>query len=78
MADVTRLLDVIKRGDPQAAADLLPPRVRRTPGPAARQLARQTPDATARVHAAYLRPVGDRQFASRRHSYAAAHPNIGQ
>src|SRR5262249_33902432 len=43
---------------------------------AAQQLAHEKPgqtlDATGLVHEAYLRLVGDRQFASRRHFFAAA------
>src|SRR3954452_15042093 len=76
VADVTRILDAIERGDPQAARDLLPVVYDELRALAARKLAEepagQTLDATALVHEAYLRLVGDRQFANRRHFYAAA------
>src|SRR5215468_5780969 len=76
MSDVTRILSAIEQGDPQAAAQLLPlvyDELRRL---AAAQLAREKPgqtlEATALVHEAYLRLVGDQQFANRRHFFAAA------
>jgi RNA polymerase sigma factor (TIGR02999 family) len=76
MSDVTRILSAIEQGDPQAAAQLLPlvyDELRRL---AAAQLGREKPgqtlDATALVHEAYLRLVGDQQFANRRHFFAAA------
>src|SRR5436305_384179 len=76
MTDVTRILSAIEHGDPQAAAQLLPlvyDELRRL---AAAQLAREKPgqtlEATALVHEAYLRLVGDQQFANRRHFFAAA------
>src|SRR5437764_13675250 len=76
MSDVTRILSAIEHGDPQAAAQLLPlvyDELRRL---AAAQLAREKPgqtlEATALVHEAYLRLVGDQQFANRRHFFAAA------
>src|SRR5260370_10380812 len=62
MSDVTQILDAAKRGDPQAAAQLLPlvyDELRRL---AAAKLAHEKPgqtlDATALVHEAYLRLVG--------------------
>jgi RNA polymerase sigma factor (TIGR02999 family) len=76
MNELTRILDAAGRGDAQAAAQLLPlvyDELRRL---AAAQLARERPgqtlDATALVHEAYLRLVGDQQFANRRHFFAAA------
>src|SRR5512147_1520231 len=76
MHEVTRILSAIEEGDPQAAGQLLPlvyDELRRL---AAQNLAQEKPgqtlDATALVHEAYLRLVGDRQFASRRHFFAAA------
>jgi RNA polymerase sigma factor (TIGR02999 family) len=76
MADVTQLLDAIEAGDPRAAAQLLPlvyDELRRL---AAAQMTREQPgqtlDATALVHEAYLRLVGDQQFTGRGHFFAAA------
>jgi RNA polymerase sigma factor (TIGR02999 family) len=76
MTDVTRILSAIEQGDPHAAEQLLPlvyDELRRL---AAAQLAREKPgqtlEATALVHEAYLRLVGDQQFANRRHFFAAA------
>lgn len=80
MADVTRLLDAIEAGDPQAAARLFPLVYDELRCMAAAQMARersdQSLDATALVHEAYLRLAGDRNagagFANRRHFFAAA------
>ena len=76
MSDVTQILNAIEQGDPAAAGQLLPlvyDELRRL---AAVQLAREQPgqtlEATALVHEAYLRLVGDQQFANRRHFFAAA------
>jgi RNA polymerase sigma factor (TIGR02999 family) len=76
MSDVTRILSAIDQGDPQAAAQLLPlvyDELRRL---AAAHLAREKPgqtlDATALVHEAYLRLVGDQHFANQRHFFTAA------
>jgi RNA polymerase sigma factor (TIGR02999 family) len=76
MSEVTRILSAIEEGDPRAAEQLLPlvyDELRRL---AAQKLAREKPgqtlDATALVHEAYLRLVGDQQFANRRHFFAAA------
>ena len=76
MANVTHLLDAAAAGDPKATAELLPlvyDELRRL---AAAQLAREKPgqtlDATALVHEAYLRLVGDQHFDNRRHFFAAA------
>jgi RNA polymerase sigma factor (TIGR02999 family) len=76
MTDVTRILSAIEAGDPQAAEQLLPLVYDELRTLAAHRLADEKPgqtlDATALVHEAYLRLVGDRQFASRRHFFAAA------
>src|SRR5262249_34059613 len=76
MSDVTHILAAIEQGDPHAAAQLLPlvyDELRRL---AAAQMAREKPgqtlDATALVHEAYLRLVGDQHFDNRRHFFAAA------
>src|ERR1700757_3536735 len=76
MSDVTQILSAIEQGDPHAAEQLLPlvyDELRRL---AAAQLVREKPgqtlEATALVHEAYLRLVGDQQFANRRHFFAAA------
>jgi RNA polymerase sigma factor (TIGR02999 family) len=78
MSDVTRILDAIGQGDPHAAAALLPlvyDELRRL---AAQKLAHEKPgqtlDATALVHEAYLRLVGDgpRTWDHRGHFFAAA------
>jgi RNA polymerase sigma factor (TIGR02999 family) len=76
MSDVTRILDQVRQGDAHAAAQLLPlvyDELRRLAGA---QMAQERPDhtldATALVHEAYLRLVGDVPFESRRHFLAAA------
>jgi RNA polymerase sigma factor (TIGR02999 family) len=78
MDDVTRLLSASAQGDPHAAAELLPlvyDELRRL---AALRLAQEAPgqtlEATALVHEAYLRLVGDNRDAwdNRRHFFAAA------
>jgi RNA polymerase sigma factor (TIGR02999 family) len=79
MNEVTRILSVIERGNPQAAEHLLPlvyDKLRRL---AARKMARETPgqtlEATALVHEAYLRLVDHAQaqhWNSRGHFFAAA------
>lgn len=76
MTDVTRLLEAAHRGDPTAAADLLPLVYDELRKLAAAKVAREKPgqtlDATALVHEAYLRLVGDQQFNGRGHFFAAA------
>src|SRR5580698_5154504 len=76
MPNVTRLLEAVNRGDRQAAADLLPlvyDELRRL---AAAKMATENPghtlEATALVHEAYLRLVGDQHFDGRGHFFAAA------
>jgi RNA polymerase sigma factor (TIGR02999 family) len=76
MSHVTRLLDAAVAGDRHAAAELLPlvyDELRKLA--AARMTAEapgQTLQATALVHEAYLRLVGDQQFDGRGHFFAAA------
>ena len=76
MTDVTRILSAIEQGDPHAAEQLLPLVYDELRQLAAQKLAQEKPgqtlDATALVHEAYLRLVGDQQFANRRHFFAAA------
>src|SRR5262245_27828054 len=76
MNEVTHILSDLAEGNPQAAGQLLPlvyDELRRL---AAVQLAGEKPgqtlDATALVHEAYLRLVGDQHFENRRHFFAAA------
>jgi RNA polymerase sigma factor (TIGR02999 family) len=79
MSDVTRILNQLAQGNPQAAAELLPlvyDELRRL---AAQQLAHEKPgqtlQATALVHEAYLRLVGkgdDPRWEGRGHFFAAA------
>jgi RNA polymerase sigma factor (TIGR02999 family) len=76
MSDVTRILHAIDQGDPDAADQLLPLVYEELRQLAAQRLAQekqgQTLDATALVHEAYLRLVGDQQFANHGHFFAAA------
>jgi RNA polymerase sigma factor (TIGR02999 family) len=76
MSDVTRLLDAAAAGDRQAAADLLPLVYDELRALAAARMASEAPghtlDATALVHEAYLRLVGDQHFDGRGHFFAAA------
>ena len=76
MSDVTRILNAVEEGDPQAAQQLLPLVYQELRQLAAQKLAHEKPGltlgATALVHEAYLRLVGDQQFANRRHFFAAA------
>jgi RNA polymerase sigma factor (TIGR02999 family) len=76
MSDVTRLLDAAAAGDRRAAADLLPLVYDELRKLAAARMAAEAPghtlDATALVHEAYLRLVGDQQFDGRGHFFAAA------
>jgi RNA polymerase sigma factor (TIGR02999 family) len=76
VTEFTRILNAIDQGDPHVAGQLLPlvyDELRRL---AAAQLAHEKPgqtlDATALVHEAYLRLVGDQRFENRRHFFAAA------
>jgi RNA polymerase sigma factor (TIGR02999 family) len=76
MSDVTHLLEAANCGDRQAAADLLPLVYDELRKLAAARMAGEasdhTLDATALVHEAYLRLVGDQQFDGRGHFFAAA------
>jgi RNA polymerase sigma factor (TIGR02999 family) len=78
MTDVTRILSAIEHGDAAAAAALLPivyDELRRlAAGRLARESPGQTMQATALVHEAYLRLVGDpaKQWDGRGHFFAAA------
>jgi RNA polymerase sigma factor (TIGR02999 family) len=76
MSDVTRILQAIDQGVPDAADQLLPLVYDELRQLAAQKLAQEKPgqtlDATALVHEAYLRLVGDQPFANRRHFFAAA------
>ncbi|MFO0849910.1 MAG: ECF-type sigma factor [Gemmataceae bacterium] len=76
MSDVTRLLDAAAAGDRQAAFALLPFVYDELRNLAAARMAAESPghtlDATALVHEAYLRLVGDQRFDGRGHFFAAA------
>src|SRR4051812_13360391 len=83
MNDVTRILNAIEAGDPQAPAQLLPLVYEELRKLAAGHMANEAPghtlDATALVHEAYLRLVaspgreaGEIHFANRQHFFAAA------
>jgi RNA polymerase sigma factor (TIGR02999 family) len=76
VTDVTRLLEAAHCGDKQAAAELLPLVYGELRKLAAAKLAREKPgqtlNATALVHEAYLRLVGEQQFDGRGHFFAAA------
>jgi RNA polymerase sigma factor (TIGR02999 family) len=76
MNDITRILLAIDQGDPHAAEQLLPLVYEELRKRATAQLAREKPgqtlQATALVHEAYLRLVGDQRFEGRRHFFAAA------
>jgi RNA polymerase sigma factor (TIGR02999 family) len=79
MQDVTQLLDAIERGDRQAASELFPLVYSELRRLAALKLAQEKPgqtlQATALVHEAYLRLIGEgdqRSWDSRAHFFAAA------
>ena len=79
MTGVTRILSAIDRGDPHAAAQLLPLVYDELRKLAAEKLAREKPgqtlQATALVHEAYVRLVDTdkiQHWDSRRHFFAAA------
>jgi RNA polymerase sigma factor (TIGR02999 family) len=79
MSEVTRILQALQQGDPEAASQLLPVVYDELRRLAARQLAGEKPgqtlQATALVHEAYLRLVGtgaEPRWDSRRHFFAAA------
>jgi RNA polymerase sigma factor (TIGR02999 family) len=76
MNEVTRILSAVEQGDPLAASQLLPLVYDELRKLAAQRLAQEKPgqtlQATALVHEAYLRLVGDQHFTSRGHFFAAA------
>lgn len=76
MSDVTRILAEIDAGAPQAAERLFPLVYEELRKLAGAKMANESPEhslgATALVHEAYLRLVGDQQFENRRHFFAAA------
>lgn len=78
MSDVTRILDAIGQGDPQAADQLLPLVYQELRRLAAHKMASeagtQTLQPTALVHEAWLKLVGheDRKWPDRSHFFAAA------
>jgi RNA polymerase sigma factor (TIGR02999 family) len=78
MSDITHILSAIERGEPRAAEQLLPLVYEELRKLAARRLAREQPgqtlQATALVHEAYLRLVGDVDpgWNGRGHFFAAA------
>ena len=83
MSEVTRILSAIEQGDPRAAEQLLPLVYDELRQLAAQKLAQETPgqtlQATALVHEAYVRLVGnegeagpDQRWDSQGHFFAAA------
>lgn len=78
MSDVTRILNAIERGDTRATDELLPLVYEELRVLAAQKLSQEPPgqtlQATALVHEAYLRLVGDEPqgWKSRGHFFAAA------
>ena len=76
MPEITQLLDAAAAGDRQAAAQIMPLVYDELRKLAAARMAAENPgntlNATAIVHEAYLRLVGDQQFEGRGHFFAAA------
>ena len=78
MTDVTRILNAIEGGDPKAAERLLPLVYEELRVLAAQKMSRESPgqtlQATALVHEAYIKLVGDqgRNWSNRGHFFAAA------
>ncbi len=78
VSDLTRILDRVEQGDPQAAEDLLPLVYEELRKLAAHRMANEAPgqtlQATALVHEAWLRLVGsgEQEWNSRGHFFAAA------
>jgi RNA polymerase sigma factor (TIGR02999 family) len=76
MFDVTRLINAARAGDRGAAAELLPLVYDELRKLAAAKMAAEAPghtlNATALVHEAYLRLLGDQDFEGRGHFFAAA------
>ena len=76
MTDVTSILSAIEQGDLHASEQLLPLVYDELRKLAAQRLGQEKPgqtlDATGLVHEVYLRLVGEREFVTRRHFFAAA------
>ena len=76
MSEVTRILSKLESGDPSAAEQLLPLVYEELRKLAAAQMANESPgqtlDATALVHEAYLRLIGDHAYNDRRHFFRVA------
>ena len=76
MTDVTQILNQIEQGDPHAAEQLLPLIYAELRNLAAAKLAQEKPgqtlQATALVHEAYLKLVGDHSFSDRHHFFRVA------
>lgn len=76
MSEVTRLLEAVAVGDRKAAGDLLPLVYDELRKLAAARMAAERPDhtldATALVHEAFLRLVGNQEFDGRGHFFFAA------
>ncbi len=76
MSDLSQLIEAAQKGDRQAAAELLPLVYDELRKLAVAKMAAEAPghilNATALVHEAYLRLVGDQQFNGRGHFFTAA------
>src|SRR5580658_1509065 len=76
MSDLTHLIESAQKGDRRAAAELLPLVYDELRVLAAAKMSAEAPghtlNATALVHEAYLRLVGDQNFEGRGHFFAAA------
>jgi RNA polymerase sigma factor (TIGR02999 family) len=76
MSDVTPLIEAAQKGDRQAAAELLPLVYDELRKLAAARMAAEAPghtlNATALVHEAYMRLVGEHHFADRSHFFRVA------
>lgn len=76
MSEISRPLTAATAGDRQAAADLLPLVYDELRQLAAARMAAERPghtlDATALVHEAYMRLIGDQHFDGKSHFFAAA------
>jgi RNA polymerase sigma factor (TIGR02999 family) len=76
MPELTQILDAAAAGDRQAAAQILPLVYDELRKLAAARMAAEAPghtlNATALVHEAYLRLIGDQQFDGQGHFFAAA------
>jgi RNA polymerase sigma factor (TIGR02999 family) len=76
MTDLSQLIEAVQTGDHRAAAELLPLVYDELRALAAAKMAAEAPghtlNATALVHEAYLRLIGDQHFDGRGHFFAAA------